>query len=412
MIVSEFTNLGCDVEKEETEYIQSERYLVLSRLMLLWVIVLFFVSAKWIHPLLAVTLIVAVSAFWSRIYPWIELKLARTSSNNVVATMNPENKERLMLCGHYDSSRVIGGFARRYQRAFIGIAPFMSLVLTLYPVLLFGRGIGLLIADGFDVATLFQSTDGMTGLWGNVWLFYVILFSGVAVAAIYSLFTYLSEKVSYGADDNASGVAVMLEVARILRGIDLNLRVDFACFAAEEKGLFGSRKWVNKHVRELDRTRTYVLNLDCVGRGKTFFINKGLGLIFKKRSDPMLFDMVCNSCVDLGYSYREGWGGASDHAEFVRKKLRCCAIMRCDEVKANVAHKALRRVFGIPIRSQVISFMDWIHTEDDVVEHIDEERLNETTKLVMRFIEKLNDHVSGDSLDCARGGIDQESLNQ
>ena len=404
MISTEFANLGCDVEKEETEYIQSERYLVYSRLILLGVMFLLFASPRWIHPLLVVTLIVGLSAFWSRIHPWIELKLARTSSNNVVATINPDKEERLILCGHYDSSRVIGGFTQRHQRALLGIAPFLSLVLMLYIVLLFGRGVGLLVTDGFDVATLFQSTSAMTGLWGIIWLFYVILFGGMGIAGTYFLLTYLSEKMSYGADDNASGIAVMLEVARILKGIDLNLRVDFACFAAEEKGLFGSRKWVNKHVQELDRTRTYILNLDCVGRGKTFFINKGLGAIFKKRSDPMLFNMVCSSCSDLQYPYREGWGGASDHAEFLRKKLRCCAIMRCDEVRASIAHKVLRRVFGIPIRGEVISFMDWIHTKRDVVEQIDEERLDETTQLVMKFIEKLNGKVSSDRLDDMWGG--------
>jgi hypothetical protein len=43
-----------------------------------------------------------------------------------------------------------------------------------------------------------------------------------------------------GADDDASGVAGMLEIARVLRHVDLPVSVRFAGFALEENGLVGS----------------------------------------------------------------------------------------------------------------------------------------------------------------------------
>jgi hypothetical protein len=43
-----------------------------------------------------------------------------------------------------------------------------------------------------------------------------------------------------GADDNGSAVAAVLEAARVLAGVPLHATVIFACFDAEEQGLFGS----------------------------------------------------------------------------------------------------------------------------------------------------------------------------
>jgi hypothetical protein len=69
-----------------------------------------------------------------------------------------------------------------------------------------------------------------------------------------------------GADDNASGVAVMLEVARALAqqgGGDRSLLV--IAFAAEEVNRSGSRYYVEHPVRPLSQVRG-VINLDSVGR--------------------------------------------------------------------------------------------------------------------------------------------------
>ena len=74
-------------------------------------------------------------------------------------------------------------------------------------------------------------------------------------------------KIHFGADDNASGVAVMLELAKILGS---NLKPDrsivFIAFTAEENGLRGSRFYV-KNMRRYPTGRIMgVLNLDTVGR--------------------------------------------------------------------------------------------------------------------------------------------------
>jgi len=69
-----------------------------------------------------------------------------------------------------------------------------------------------------------------------------------------------------GADDNASGVAVMLELARVSASGEQPMRnVVFVAFSAEEAGLGGSRFYVDHPAFPLDQV-IGVINLDTVGR--------------------------------------------------------------------------------------------------------------------------------------------------
>lgn len=68
-----------------------------------------------------------------------------------------------------------------------------------------------------------------------------------------------------GADDNASGVAVLLDCARRLQGEELAHPVLFIAFAGEEKGLLGSAYYVDHPALPLDQC-TAMVNLDTVGR--------------------------------------------------------------------------------------------------------------------------------------------------
>ena len=70
-----------------------------------------------------------------------------------------------------------------------------------------------------------------------------------------------------GADDNASGTAAVLEVARALAARRHELRNDviIAFFSAEESGLLGSAHYVRSRPELIKQTRA-MLNLDMVGR--------------------------------------------------------------------------------------------------------------------------------------------------
>ncbi|HDQ45655.1 MAG TPA: M20/M25/M40 family metallo-hydrolase [bacterium] len=70
--------------------------------------------------------------------------------------------------------------------------------------------------------------------------------------------------VSPGADDNASGVAAVLEAARILAGAELNFSVIYAFWDEEEYGYIGSRAYAVRAVSRKEDIRG-VINLDMIG---------------------------------------------------------------------------------------------------------------------------------------------------
>jgi Zn-dependent M28 family amino/carboxypeptidase len=71
-----------------------------------------------------------------------------------------------------------------------------------------------------------------------------------------------------GADDNASGTAVLLETARVLAesGLHAKRSVLFISFSGEEQGLLGSRLYVSRPARPLANTRA-MINIDHAGVG-------------------------------------------------------------------------------------------------------------------------------------------------
>ena len=67
-----------------------------------------------------------------------------------------------------------------------------------------------------------------------------------------------------GADDNASGVSILLEVARILSNLSLEHRISFVLFSGEEQGKWGSKYYAD-YVDEADIDLELLINLDMVG---------------------------------------------------------------------------------------------------------------------------------------------------
>lgn len=69
---------------------------------------------------------------------------------------------------------------------------------------------------------------------------------------------------SPGADDNASGLAVMLEAARMLTTIPLNGEIRFIAFCLEEENLLGSLAYVAQ-LKAAGQALTGAIVLECVG---------------------------------------------------------------------------------------------------------------------------------------------------
>jgi aminopeptidase YwaD len=75
-------------------------------------------------------------------------------------------------------------------------------------------------------------------------------------------------EIHHGADDNASGTAALLELARVLSTLKPRRTVVFAAFGGEEEGLLGSHFYVNRQPAVPLRQTVAMFNLDMVGRLK------------------------------------------------------------------------------------------------------------------------------------------------
>jgi hypothetical protein len=67
-----------------------------------------------------------------------------------------------------------------------------------------------------------------------------------------------------GADDNASGVVALLEIARIISSLNLEHNVQFAFFSGEEQGLWGSMHYA-RHIKENTTDLHLLINMDMCG---------------------------------------------------------------------------------------------------------------------------------------------------
>jgi hypothetical protein len=122
-----------------------------------------------------------------------------------------------------------------------------------------------------------------------------------------------------GADDNASGTAGVLELARLLapeRG-QLKRSILFMDYAGEELGLLGSAAWVQSPTRPLTKA-VAMINMDMIGRikdDKVYIGGVGTGSTFKAVLEQAQKD------VPFKVDYSASGYSSSDHTSFVTKKI-------------------------------------------------------------------------------------------
>ncbi len=126
-------------------------------------------------------------------------------------------------------------------------------------------------------------------------------------------------RIHPGADDNASGTAGVLELARLLapqRG-QLKRSILFMNFAGEELGLLGSAAWVKDPTRPLAKA-VAMLNMDMIGRiqdDKVYIGGVGTGSTFRAVLDK------AQGHSPFKVEYSAGGYSSSDHTSFVPKRI-------------------------------------------------------------------------------------------
>lgn len=164
------------------------------------------------------------------------------------------------------------------------------------------------------------------------------------------------------ANDGASGVAVMLEMCRVLA--DKDQGIDFICFDTEDYGVaewadkddseswcLGSQYWsVNPH--EMGYRALFGVNLDMVGGRGARFYKEG----FSKRYAESVVDLIWHKASQLGYGHifmsEDGGYITDDHIYVIRYGIPCADIIPSDP-------------------QHEFSFCEQWHTVHDTLENID-----------------------------------------
>lgn len=128
-----------------------------------------------------------------------------------------------------------------------------------------------------------------------------------------------AHEIHNGADDNASGAAALVEVARQLASLQEKLprRIVLVAFTGEERGLIGSARYVREPIVPLEKT-VAMLNMDMVGRlvdNKLIVYGSGTA----KEFDPLVDRLGKEHGFQIT-KHPEGFG-PSDHSSFYAKKI-------------------------------------------------------------------------------------------
>ena len=172
-------------------------------------------------------------------------------------------------------------------------------------------------------------------------------------------------EASPGANDNASGVAVLLEVARELREVRLGCEVRFAFFGAEEVGYDGSRGYVKNAERRTMNTEgtatarqaariAAMVEVDMVGVGERLYLNYA-----GRANDVGEWVKEVGKMLGVRLEEREG-NGHSDHEAFARVGIPAVWIERLPD-EANHTHlDKADRVKGEKLQEVVDLVATWV----------------------------------------------------
>lgn len=130
-----------------------------------------------------------------------------------------------------------------------------------------------------------------------------------------------SGEIHHGADDNASGTAGVIELARMFTSERPRPKrtIVFIAFGGEEEGLLGSNYYVNHPVSPLANT-VAMMNMDMIGRTKDRKLVIG-GVGSAKEWRDIIAQGTADSSRSFDLTLNEDGFGPSDHSSFYGKQI-------------------------------------------------------------------------------------------
>jgi len=184
-----------------------------------------------------------------------------------------------------------------------------------------------------------------------------------------------------GANDNGSGIAAMLEAARLLADRPLPRSVLFVAFGSEEQLMLGSYHYVAHPLRPLETTRA-VLNLDMVGRNEAHTPeSEGAYEVTAGRSDQLNLVGAAFSADLARLLEREGTRAGVALSDKFDRDSSMRALFRCDHLPF------LQK--GIPAVWIFGGFHPGYHEPADTIDRLDFDKLSRAVSLTMNSVRAL-----------------------
>ncbi len=203
---------------------------------------------------------------------WMRVLLPRAGSQNAVGVLPPEStaQRRAVLCAHLDTHRTPIFYSSKVWN-------------HLFAVLVPGAFAGMV------VAAVAYALGALLAWEGARWI--GLAAAPLGLVALGLCFSADWTPFSPGANDNASGVAVVLDLAGRLRTHPLqHTEVWLAFTGCEEVGAYGMAAFLDAHAGQLGKEAVYIA-LDQVGIGRLTYLTAD-GLVLKRRTHPRALDLA------------------------------------------------------------------------------------------------------------------------
>ena len=173
-----------------------------------------------------------------------------------------------------------------------------------------------------------------------------------------------------GADDNASGTAAVIELARMLKTTKAkNNNYLFIAFSGEELGLFGSKYFTEHPTVDLSRI-DYMINMDMVGRLNDSSKVVTLGGYGTSPEWGEIFSSFNKKKMDFTFRYDSSGTGPSDHTSFYRKDIPVLFYftgLHADYHKPTDDFDKINYTGELLIIKQIYSLIEKLNTESKLV---------------------------------------------
>jgi Zn-dependent M28 family amino/carboxypeptidase len=221
------------------------------------------------------------------------LRRRRTTVNVVARVDNPGADRTLVVLAHHDAAQTGRVFDQTLQRRLSERFPgLLRRVKTQPPIWWIGVAGPLAAVLG---ATSGRRAAAVTG----------VALGGLATCVVADV---MRSPTVPGANDNLSGVALIVALAELLRDRPIpGLRVVLLSAGAEETLQDGIRGFMARHRFEFEPDRTWMLNFDAIGSPRLIMLEGEGPFWMQDYTDPSFRDLIARCAVEQGITLERGF---------------------------------------------------------------------------------------------------------